>query len=302
MTKLNSPLLSLDAHGTIGNALTFQSSTRRKFAREKPKLPYSLTLAQQYQRWQYEDYCRLWHEQTQGVKDQYRTAGVPHHLTAFQYWMKVMLGTLPDIVCGYRMDERSGVLVPDFSRNAITLTKYGPVYTEGLIAEGLYFDGINDYLLSAYHPALNPGPEWSFSFFMRPESVPNFMYIISRNQTADKDNSYMVIYYKTELKFYLYIGDGAGNQAILLAPFPLDTWHYVTCGVDGSFLYLYVNDQQAAPVAQTKTPLVSTDPLRIGNRTDGLYNSKGIIDNLVFYNRLITYQEHLTFSKRRYPI
>lgn len=144
MVRLKTPLLSMDAHGSIGDALTFQSSTRRKFAREKPHLPYSLTLNQQYQRWLYEDYCAYWHTLTTTQKNVYRDGGHRFHRTAFQHFMSVMLATLPDILAMFRCDYISAGLVRDFSKYSNNGTVVGASIDDGLIDRALHYDGVND--------------------------------------------------------------------------------------------------------------------------------------------------------------
>lgn len=146
MSKLKNPLLSLDARGTLGEAVTFTRRRKTNLIEEKPIPTYRRTLAQVYQRWLYEDYAYLWRQQSLATQRQYASNGVRHHLTGFQYWMKYQLTNLPDILAWWKMDDNVGARTIDSSRNLHHLTIIGASPQAGVIGGAFLFDGINDYL------------------------------------------------------------------------------------------------------------------------------------------------------------
>lgn len=93
MTKLITPLLSLDAHGTIGDSVTFQSSTRRKFSREKPVPADPESALQLAWRQIYRDAVAAWHALSEAERQAWR--GVCPGLTGYQCFMKITLLTPP---------------------------------------------------------------------------------------------------------------------------------------------------------------------------------------------------------------
>lgn len=146
MAKPKTPLFSLEAHGTIGDTLTFQGKGNLKVSRSKPLVPFSLSLPQQYQRWLYEDYVALWHLQTNAVKATYRGYGTRHHLTGFAYWMKYHLLNLPNIAGWWKLDEPGGAKASDSSRTPHDGTITGASPIAGKISGAYHFDGINDVI------------------------------------------------------------------------------------------------------------------------------------------------------------
>lgn len=93
MTKLRNPMFGFDAHGTVGESVTFQSSTRRKFARQKPipsdpKSPDQLT-----QRIRYQEAVAAWNALATEEKEAWR--GKCRGLTAYQCFIRSELRKPP---------------------------------------------------------------------------------------------------------------------------------------------------------------------------------------------------------------
>jgi len=93
MAKPKSPLLSLGARGTIGDALTFQKRGRGTIAREKPIPKDPRSKAQLAQRQRYKDAVAVWHALTPEEKEAWR--GVCPGLTAYQCFMSSELKYVP---------------------------------------------------------------------------------------------------------------------------------------------------------------------------------------------------------------
>ncbi len=86
MSKLKLPLLSLEAHGTIADALTIQRRNRGSFARTKPIPTDPKSSAQLAHRQIYRDAVDKWNALSQEEKEAWR--GVCPGLTAYQCFMR----------------------------------------------------------------------------------------------------------------------------------------------------------------------------------------------------------------------
>ncbi len=93
MAKLKAPLISLDAHGSIGRSVTFQSSTKRKYARTKPVPADRRSSAQLAHRQRYRDAVDIWNALTLGDKEAWR--GVCKGLSPFPCFMRSELSIAP---------------------------------------------------------------------------------------------------------------------------------------------------------------------------------------------------------------
>ncbi len=75
MTKLVAPLLSLDAHGTLGGALTYSKRSSGPQVRFQKKQRGLATSAQTIQRAFFQTAVGWWHELTPTEQEEWRTEG-----------------------------------------------------------------------------------------------------------------------------------------------------------------------------------------------------------------------------------
>jgi len=108
LSKLKLPLFSLEAHGSIGNALTIQGHNRGSFARKKPIPTDPKTDLQLAWRQVYRDAVASWNSLTAEEKEAWRN--VCPGLTAYQCFMRSELKYPPppvDIDVGADPIERA---------------------------------------------------------------------------------------------------------------------------------------------------------------------------------------------------
>jgi len=301
MTKLVNPLFGFDAHGSVGDEVTFQSSNEKKYARKKPRLPYCRSLAQVYQRWLYEDYYHLWRQQTQAVKDLFRTSGVRQHLTAYQAWMKYMLTNLPDICGMWHLDEKSGTVARDSSRNGNDGVVTGDYPADGLIDGGFYFDWSDNVVVVPTSPSL-----WSPDTL----TVEMFIYLLVMPGWAPSCpliNTgsfflYDMSFFSLDFEFYILIG-GVEEPHPSWDYMFIDRWYHVAATYDkdagADNLRLYVNGQLKDAVTRVGSVDAPTGDFFIG--LTGWDYWFGKADHVVYYNRVLDEAEILRHSLRRYP-
>lgn len=301
MAKPKSPLLSLGAEGTIGDALTYQKRGQLTIVRKKPIPGYRRTLPQLYQRWLYEDYAYLWTKQTEATKRQYAADGVRFHLTGFQYWMKYQLTNLPDIAGWWKLDDNTGATTPDSSRNNNTGTIFGAVPATGPINGALDFDGINDYVNCGLSPTLRFTSSFAFMCFVIWHLDVTGTTMIS-SQVGGASGYFIYVSGIDNLRWGCY-GLTPALGTILANP-ALDTLYHIGISYDhqNHFIHPYLNGDPLTPVAVTGTPIPSTSTLCLARYGDGPAEfHEGILDNAIIFNRHLDDTEFKRHSERRYP-
>ena len=302
MTKLKNPLMSLKAHGSVADSLTFVERAKTTVAEKKPHLPYFLTLPVQYQRWLYQDYAYLWTQQSDAVKATYRGAGVRFHLTGFQYWMKYHLTTLPDIVAWWRFDDNHGVTTGDSSKNTNPLTVFGASPSTLAIDGAFLFDGINDCLQCADKPELRLGTQnFTITAFIKTSNLATNQNIVMKRAGA--------------LWWELRTLAGIGRLRLDLSAVDF-VWSAANF-CDGNLHHLAALRDFSGNTARVYLDGLDDTLAVLGNMSQDLSNAANVvagswqaladwwagwIDDIRIYNRLLDDTELLRHSGRRYPL
>lgn len=301
MAKTNTPFLSLDARGSVGESITAQKSSGTTLLRKKPLPTDPYSLAQAYQRWLYEDYAYLWTQQSGIVTAWYRSAGVRFHLTGFQYWMKVMLSTMPDIMGWWRLDEPGGAVAHDSSKYQSDGAIFGAAPQKGVIDFAYYFDGINDRMTFGNPAQLQYNSQRSFVCFFNAPAFTGTIRQLSYSgyDAAPFGGRVILLAGSNDLNVWLK-SPGAVVGAIQ-EPFTPDTWHCLVYTWDGVKIVGYVDGVTTWAPAAFAGPLACTGPLVFGRSPINNFWFKGYLDNVIYYNRVLTLTEIQRWSARRYP-
>lgn len=301
MAKPKSPLLSLGATGTIGDALTYQKRGQDTITRKKPIPAYRYTLAQAYQRWLYYDYAYLWTQQSAATQRQYAADGSRFHLTGFQYWMKYQLTNLPDIAAWWKLDDNIGATTIDSSRNGNTGTIFGASPATGIINGCLSFDGLNDYLDCGNHISLNLTQAVTIIAWVNiHDASTNDNPLVQKAQTHA---SYGLLYHGLIQVMRFYI-TGASLKIADAAMTPAEVenkWIHVGCTYDRVNLRIYIDGVLKTSIACTDE--ITTSPLNLqinGDSVLGRY-TEGNIDEVRIYNRALDPTEVKRHYERSYP-
>lgn len=301
MTKQKTPLLSLEAHGSLGGSVTYQGKGQRKIARTKPRLPYFLTLPTQYQRWLYADYIAQWNALTDTEKQVYRSAGARHHLTGLQEYMRYSLKYLPDIMGYWKLDANHAATTPDSSRYDSTATIIGASPAVGTIDGCLSFDGINDYLDLGTPSQCRLTTEISVEMFVTPLLLGGGWDAL----IAFENQHYELMLTSDRLSaFWKPTGGSVTLNATVLAT--LNQRYHLCATWDSSLpaanLKLYLD-------GALNTQANTTGEIDYGANTE-LYIARipgqanygpALIDQVAIYNRVLTPADILRHSLRRWP-
>lgn len=301
MAKTKTPYFSIGAHGTVGGSITAQKLAAETMLRGKPLPTDPYSLAQAYQRWLYEDYAYLWRQQSAATQALYRSAGVRHHLTGFQYWMKDMLARLPDIAGMWHLDAMSAPTTPDSSRNTNTGTIIGASPIDGLINGAAYFDGLNDRIDCGNHQSLNMGTsDFSLAFYCYLPSAQGPPSPDLINKGAHAAN----LGFKVELsnRLTVVIQDAGGFTVFTTPVLTFPAWYSVVANFDrdanGQIFYNAI----PSPPVNIAARSGSIDwPINFVLGTFATQYWKGTLDHVILRTRILDLTEITRHSQRRYP-
>lgn len=301
MTKLKAPLLSLEAHRTLGDSLTFQKRRGVSFVRQKPIPSQPNSLSQSYHRWLYQDYVYLWHALSAAAKAQWAAEARPFRLTGFNYYMSQKLLTLPDIAGMWYLDEIVGGTTPDSSENTNTGTVYGASVQGGRIHQSLSFDGLNDRVQIPYSSSLAITDAITLEAFVYIVASGAHGLICKRIQGIGSDWQFILNADDTiacDVNFPV-----AGWVSLDgVTPLSHQTWHHVAFTYDRSFLRLFSDGQpDGAPVAHTEVLPTNSIPLTLARYWIDAYCFEGRLDHAVIWSTALPLALLKVHSERRWP-
>lgn len=164
---------------------------------------------------------------------------------------------------------------------------------QGKFGAALEFDGVNDWVTVADHPALDLTTSATLMAWVYPTALSNWRTVVLKE-------------FPGEACYYLYSGPGdvatgggryGGNYVDTGggAQLPLNQWTHVAMTYDGANIRIYRNAALVATRAQTGAFDVSASPLRFGgNATWSSEFWQGRIDEVRLYNRALTAAEIAT--------
>lgn len=301
MAKTKTPFLSMAAHGTVGRSITAQGLPKTTLVRTKPLPTYRLTLPQQYQRWLYQDYAYLWTLQSEPTKRSYAAAGVPFHLTGFQYWMKYHLTNLTWIDGWWKLDFRSDSTIIDSSPNANTGTAFGTTPTTALIDGGFSFDGINDRIDIPNSPSLTTPPEQTLMIFFYAGSFTGVERMLVHHAYLGALGGVQIYLRNNSNVLDCDLINDAGLSVGHSQAFIPNQWNCFGYTWDGSAIQRYLNGYAVGPRQGIDRPISFTATvLQFGHRNSALW-MQGILDNCLIFSRALTAAEMLRWAERSYP-
>jgi len=269
--------------------------------RSKPAPTNPRSLPQTYQRWLYEDYAHLWLAQSEATRAEYRTAGSRFHLTGFQYWMKIMLLTLPDIAGMWYLDHQSAGFCLDSGPNLNHAQVFGCINTPGVIDGAQSLDNVNDYLGLTDSPSLRITGDITIEAIIYIKGVRSATWephIVAKRNAVNTDYSFYMNSATLQLQFF----DGV-NFTRGTANLALNTWYHVCVrALSGivSFFINGINDPVSVGGAANITPSPSNGAIGM-YLTDIRYGLYGDIDHVIIYNRALDTHTITRHGERRHP-
>lgn len=301
MSKLKAPLLSFGAKGSLGKSLTFQEAAQGTNVRSKPTPTDPYTLAQAYHRWDYQDYAYQWRLLTLAQKATWETNARPHRITGFNYYMRTMLTTRPDIIACYRLDEPNNNTARDTGPHALHATIHGASRITGVIDHARYADGLDDYIALPNTILPYLATKWTLEahvtcFALDARAFHSFGY---------SDYQLFAPYWNNITAWFALASNFRRTWAHTPTNITDGLYHTIDLLVDMANIAncLYYIDGKPQTISNTRsggTPLAWPYTYLLA-KADVARFYKGNVDHVVFYNRLLDVTEMERHSERRYP-
>lgn len=301
MSQTNTPLFSFGATGTLADTISYRPKATSTVAQKKPSPKNANTLSQRYHRWDYADAAYLWHALTPSEKLIYRKTGTLHKMPAFAFWLRGQLNTLPNLAARYHLDEHTGTIASDSSKNENHATIFGASHIPGKIDYALSFDGIDDYIYIPHDPSLNALSAFSIELWYYRKTYTPWAGII--NKGNDYNANYALESGALTDKIRIAIGNGSTYDSTSEITISSNRWyHLVATGSSvpsGTTLTLYIDGLVATTITLPISLTPCTQNLVIGKRPSA--TQQALIDEAKIYTRALSLDEIQTHFLRRYP-
>lgn len=316
MAKTKSPLLSLDATGTINDSITFRKKlpghTVSKYSKPGSKIPFESSPRQKDQR----SIIRLitihWQCMSSSDKLSWETAAKENRFkgTGYHYFLHIAQTDLTkylSLVGYWTFNYHVGELVYDLSNNKNHGTlkpSYPancPVFVDSInkkLGKAGSFDGIDDLVEVPNDPTLNFGTgSFTVECWVKPVAfVSPYAGIVTHRGVG----RYWMLSGKDANIIYWYLHDST-NPALINVLVSMNIWHHFVGVVDreNDLSKLYIDTvKYTLSIAGFGTFDAPDAPVRIGHEVANDSYTKGLIDEVRIYNRALSEEE----IKKHYSI
>ncbi len=268
MAKLIAPLFSVQAHGSIGRRLTFQSRPRLHIARSIPHYPPTYSYAQLRQRWLYRMGIALWNGMSASDKAVYTSLAKATNTTGMNIWLREWLNDRPNLSLALPVVWRSGTTLYDIGPNNWNPTLVGPSWVGTTPDPAVLADGLDDY--AQFSPSSQMDitvDSWSIALAFTFQSIAGGQRVFDKLGTTNSGYMLRTIGGNT---FDVITGGGASqtNQAANANVLILNQPHIMVVTQTGTTVKIFIDgvDQTAAPVVMN-TPATTANLLSLFART-----------------------------------
>ena len=317
MAKSKNPLFSFDAHGTVGDQITFSSwkgATRIRFSK-KPQNPQ--TDFQQKNRSNISFGVLAWQSLSDIIKNLWNIASINtqkpisgYNFFISEYSNSMLSGLNPSIypplkyLPGYpvldgllswwRFDEGTGNIAYDFFEK-YNATIYGPQWATGRNGYCLSFDGVDDYCYTVYF--LNRPNYLSFEAWVKCSVFTKIQTIFSSKE--DVSNGTLWIYRPLNSNNLIFeYSNGVSSYTII-------TCNHFFSGYDNQFIHVVITADYLTGLVKfyRNSVLVSTgtmttpvklikNELFIGDYSTNVHRPFfGLMEQVRIYTKLLSQQE-----------
>jgi len=311
MAKTSGPLLSLEAHGSLSNILTYSRKRTGSQVRKYNKPTVPATAKQRGQHRLTEFLVAQWQNMSAADKATWaanaRTSGL--NLSGYHYFLREAQKDLYTHhgLCGYwHCNEIVGGKVLDLSGkgNHGTLKPTYPSDAPRLansyntkFSKALKYDGSNDYVTCGDSTSLRITSEITIEAVIKGVYDVADLNAIVAKWAGTKRNYYLSVY---EKRLRALVVESAASKLVYSDTVLTDNiWYIVAFSVKSGDMNIYIGGQLDKHDTPTYSAIdVSDEPLIIGARSSGGDKRfEGIIDEACLYNRALSAAEIATRYK-----
>ncbi|HMA83474.1 MAG TPA: LamG-like jellyroll fold domain-containing protein [Candidatus Thermoplasmatota archaeon] len=215
----------------------------------------------------------------------------------YQYYLQTAPTTLLDQQAVWHLNENSGSVAFDSSKNNNHGVINGAEWTVGINESALFFDG-SDYIKVNESNSLNiDGDQLTLEAWVKWDEIPSnadeWANIIFKETDTSWGPHYQVQHDQHNEHFEFTISTIESDNAYLWSTTEIqkDVWYYVVGTYDGSQMRIYVNGTLENNKTVGGNFITSTNPVYLGSRsgTERFFN--GTIDEVNIYNYVLTQSE-----------
>ncbi|UCG57696.1 MAG: hypothetical protein JSU70_22880, partial [Phycisphaerales bacterium] len=189
---------------------------------------------------------RNWLAQKPGVRADITSDGIVD--LHDYYWVATdwrSVNIVPYLVAYWRLDETSGTVAHEESRDNHATLNNGPVWTEGRINGALLFDGFDDYLDCGAVDSFGP-ERMTLSMWLRPAQIDRWSGIVARASSAGQTDYALMRDPTGKLQFTVGQSDAGPVSVLSTAETPVNEWSHVAVLLNGSTASICINGQPDA--------------------------------------------------------
>jgi uncharacterized protein (TIGR02145 family) len=153
----------------------------------------------------------------------------------------------------------------------------------------LSFDGVDDYVVIADDPSLNPSDAITVSAWIKPYSWDGNRRVLQKGAGDE------FILEGEDSDHFEFVVNGQGYSVETVLP-PLNVWTHVAGVYNGDYAFLYIDGQLQASTFIGQTLTTTTDPLYIGTKNETSPDTdhfNGLIDDVRLWGRALDESEIL---------
>lgn len=305
MVKTSGPLMSLEAHGSVGKAVTYSTRKGKNVARAHNYPRKKVTGPQWTQRHTIGMITARWQTMTDNDKAVYIASAKNEKdaMTGFNYFVKVAQEdplTHLGLVLYLPMNEKTGATLSDKSGNgnhgtlSPTYPSDAPTRIAGLsekYGNAIDSDGVNNYVDCGNDVSLDLTDKATYMvwFNIRGGSVNANM--MSKMKTTPTINGFNFGNDSGGRGLRATIANASSFVSVEkpVEDIPLDTWHHGCFTLDGTNMRLYLDAIEVDSSAQSLDMGVSDENFLLAKWTTRRYN--GRLDEVKVFDRALSLEE-----------